>query len=58
MATGMWTAAFEQHDVMPDIVHVAVSFAKADFPESTGEVQRTAGVVGGDDLRLQGPVPI
>jgi hypothetical protein len=38
---------------MPDIVDVAVAFAISDFPKSTFKMQGAAGLIAGNNLRLQ-----
>ena len=52
----VWAAALEQDDVVPDAREMAVSFPDADLAETALAVERQAGGVGGQDLRLQRPV--
>jgi hypothetical protein len=41
---------------MPEIVNVTVTFAIADFTETTFKMQGAAGLIAGDNLCLQSPV--
>jgi hypothetical protein len=53
---GQCAAAFQQNDVIPEIVNVTVAFAIADFAETTFKMQGAAGLIAGDNLCLQSPV--
>ena len=55
-STGQRAAPFKEHDIMPDIVDMAVTFAIADFAETTFKMQGAAGLIAGDNLCLQSPV--
>jgi hypothetical protein len=51
-------AAFEQDDVVPDPVYMAVAFAGPDFAIPVSVEQSTTGCVGGKSLRLKCPVSL
>ena len=57
-AAGCGTAPFHQNHIVPDVVEVPVAFTCADLAETAMCMQGTAGLVGCQDLRLQGPIAV
>jgi len=53
---GQCAPPFEEHNIVPDIIDMAVAFAIANFAKPTFKMQRPAGFIAGNNLRLQGPV--
>ena len=51
----VWATAFEQQDVAPHAMVATDTFTRADDAEPRGSVQGKAGLVVGEDPRLDGP---